>query len=254
MSEKLVPQKKRTVITTGKGKDKAIVTVGPKISSRGRVVGFGNQIDVVFVFDTTGSMNDKIEALLLTCRQFVDEAESLSLDSHFALISFGDISVIGGGDTIELVVPLTSDIEKVKYGLRNIPRNNGFGNSGESCLEAIHEAFKVSHRERAVKVMILITDEPALQHDISVERVIGELGECEYLMFVIATDEPYYKSMALKNGGIWKGISVHTDLSDILEAFKEMAKKVSEVVQEVHLLGDGSVKKYLALKAPKTSE
>ena len=253
MSEKLVSQRKRTIITTGKGKDKTVVAVGPKISTRGRgrVVGFGNQVDTVFVFDTTGSMNDKIEALLLTCRQFVDEAESLSLDPHFALISFGDISVIGGGDTIELVVPLTGDIEKVKYGLSNIPRNCGFGNSGETPLEAIHKAFKISHRERAVKVMVLITDEPALQHDISVEKVIQELGEREYLVFVVAIDEPYYKEMALKNGGIWKEIGVHTDLSDILEAFKEMAKKVSEVAQEVHLLGEGSVKRYLELKAPK---
>lgn len=251
MGEKIVSQKKRTIITTGKGKDKVVIAVKPKVSSRGRVMGFGNQVDVIFVFDTTGSMEDKIEALLLTCRQFVDEAESLSLDQHFALISFGDISVMGGGDTIELVVPLTGDIEKVKYGLSNIPQNNGFGNQGESCLEAIHEAFKVSHRERAVKVMVLITDEPALQHDISADEVIQELGEREYLVFVVAIDKPYYKEMALKNGGIWKGISAHTDLSDILEAFKEMARKVSEVAEEVHLLGDGSVKKYLALIAPK---
>lgn len=251
MDEKLVSQRKRTIITTGKGENKAVVAVGPKVSSRGRVVGFGNQVDTIFVFDTTASMNNKIKALLLTCRQFVDEAESLSLDPHFALISFGDISVIDGGDTIELVVPLTGDIEKVKHGLSNIPRNSGFGNLGETPLEAIHEAFKISHRERAVKVMILITDEPALQHDISVEKVIQELREREYLVFVVAIDEPYYKEMALKNGGIWKEIGIHTDLSDILEAFKEMAKKVSEVAQEVHLLGEGSVKKYLELKAPK---
>ena len=251
MKDRLVSRKKGTVIITGQGKDKSVITAKPKVSSRGRVMSLGNKIDVIFVFDTTGSMNDKIEALLLTCKQFVDEAKSLNLDPHFALISFGDISVMDGGDTIELVVPLTGDIEKVKYGLSNIPRNCGFGNWGESPLEAIHEAFKVSHREKAVKVMILITDEPALQHDISVEGVIGELREREYLMFVIAIDEPYYKSMALKNGGIWKGISAYMDLSDILEAFKEMAKKVSEVAEEVYLLGGGSVKEYLALKAPK---
>ena len=251
MNKNLVPQGKRTIITTGKGKNKTEIIVKPKISSQGKVVGLGNEVDVVFVFDTTGSMDDKIEALLLTCKQFVDEAEDLSLDPYFALISFGDISVQGGGDRIETVTPLTSDIEKVKHGLSNIPRNNGFGNSGESSLEAIQEAFKISYREGAVKVIVLVTDEPALQHDISVERVIQELGEREFLVFVIAIDEPYYKDMALKNGGIWKEISAHTNLSEILEAFREMARKVSEVAQEVHLLGDGSVKTYLALKAPK---
>ena len=252
MNDKLVRRKGTTVVTTGRGDKKKVITTGPQVASQSaRFAGYGNKVDVVFVFDTTGSMEDKIEALLLTCRQFVDEAESLALDPHFVIISFGDISVQGGGDKIETVVSLTDDIKKVKSGLSNIPRNDGFGNWGESCLEAIHEAFKVSHRERAVKVMVLITDEPALQHEFSVEEIIGELGEREYLVFVVATDEPYYKEMALKNGGVWKGISANTDLSDILEAFREMARKVSEVAQEVHLLGDGSVKKYLALIAPK---
>ena len=237
MNNQIVPEKKKTVITTGKGKDRTMITVKPQISSRGKVLGFGNMIDAVFVFDTTGSMGDKIEALLQTCKQFVIEAKSLNLDSHFALVSFGDISIQGGGDTIDLVVPLTDDIEKIKYGLTNIPQNSGFGNEGESCLEAIHEAFKISHREKAVKVMIIITDEPALQHNISVEKVIQELKEHEYLVFVIAPGLPYYKEMAIKNGGIWKEIDSQTDLSDILELFKEMARKIYEVAQEVHLMG-----------------
>lgn len=248
MSDKIVRHKGTTVVTVGSGDKKKVVTTGPQVASQSaRFAGYGNKVDVVFVFDTTGSMDDKIEALLLTCRQFVDEAKSLDLDPNFALISFGDISVMGGGDKIEMVVPLTDDIEKVKYGLSNIPRNNGFGNWGESCLEAIREAFKVAHRERAVKVLVLITDEPAHERDVTVGQVIGELREREYLVFVVAIDEPYYREMALKNGGIWKEIGQHTNLSEILEAFKEMAKKVSEVAQEVHLLGDGSVKKYLAL-------
>lgn len=251
MNNKLVPEGKKTIITTGEGENKVVISTKPKISSEGRIVTHGNQVDVVFVFDTTGSMDDKIEALLNTCSQFVDEAKSLDLDPYFTLISFGDISVIGGGDRIELVVPLTDNIEKIKYGLSNIPRNHGFGNEGESCLEAIHEAFKISHRKGAVKVMIVITDEPALQHDITAKKVIQKLQEREYLVFVVAIDTPYYKSMALKNGGIWKEIGVDTDLSEILEAFKEIAKKVSEIAQEVHLLGDGSVKRYLALTPPK---
>ena len=55
----------KTVITTRKGKNKSIVITKPQISSRSKVVAYGNQVDVVFVIDATGSMDDKIQALLL---------------------------------------------------------------------------------------------------------------------------------------------------------------------------------------------
>jgi hypothetical protein len=250
MSDKLATRKNKTLIVTGKGKDKQVLAPQLKISSRGKIQGFGNKVDIVFVFDTTGSMDNKIEALLLTCKEFVDEAKSFDLDAHFALVSFGDISIAGGGDTIDLVVPLTGNIEKIKKGLTNIPRNNGFGNEGESCLEAILKAFRIRHRKNAVKVMVIITDEPALQHEISTDMVIKQMRKNEYLVFVVAIDMPYYKEMALKNGGTWKQIGMNTNLGDILKVFKEMAKKVSSIAQEVHLLGKGSVSKYLALKDP----
>lgn len=243
---------KGTVISTGKGKDRTIVVTGkPQVSSRGKVVGYESKVDVVFVFDTTGSMDNKIEGLKRTCKFFVDEAKSLDLDMQFALISFGDIKVEGGGDTIEVVVSPTDNIDEIKYGLTYIPRNHGFGNDGESSMEAIREALELKYRAEAVKVLILITDEPAHQHNITADEMTKRLSEREFLAFTITPPFPYYQEMALKNGGIWKEVGLETDLSEILEAFKEIARKVSEVAEEVHLLADGSVKRYLQLKPPK---
>jgi Mg-chelatase subunit ChlD len=250
MSNKLAPTGRTTIVTTGKGKKQSIVAGKPLVSSStGKVEGSG-QVDVVFVFDTTGSMNNKINALIQTCAQFVEEPSKMKLDPQFALISFGDILVEGGGDRIELVVPLTPEIAKITYGLNHIPRNNGFGNVGESSMEAMQEVFKLPYRPKAVKVAILITDEPAHQHQFKATQVTAKLKEREFLVFVIATDEPYYQEMARKNGGIWKEISANTDLSEILAIFKEIAKKVSLVVQNVYLIGKGSVKEYLKLKPP----
>ena len=92
------------VIATGQGEPQ----FGKPIASS------TSEVDIDFVFDTTGSMDDKIQALLATCRQFVDEARKLGLDPYFSLTSFGDLSVEGGGDRIELVVPLTGNIEGIK--------------------------------------------------------------------------------------------------------------------------------------------
>jgi len=241
---------RQTMVTTGKGKEQTIIAGKPQVTSQTGKVEGGNQVDVVFVFDTTGSMDDKISALIQTCTQFVEEASGLHLDAQFALISFGDISVRFGGDKIELVVPLTPDIAQIKHGLTYIPRNNGFGNVGESSLEAIQEVFGLPYRPKAVKVVILITDEPALQHQYKAKEVTARLTEREFLVFVIATDEPYYHEMAQKNGGIWKQIGASTDLSEILAIFKEIARKVSRVAKDVHLLGGGSVRKYLKMLPP----
>ena len=101
-----------------------------------------------------------------------------------------------------------------------------------------------------MKVIILITDEPALQYRLTAAQMTKELKKREYLVFVIATAHEYYKHMARENGGIWKEISASTNLSDILEIFRQMAKKVSQVAKDVHKLGGGSVAKYLQLKPP----
>jgi Mg-chelatase subunit ChlD len=254
MDDKLAKRTAGTVVTLGKGVEQKTLMGKPAVSSdTGKVVG-ANQVDVVFVFDTTGSMDDKINGLLQTCAEFVDEASKMKLEPQFALISFGDISVPLGGDRIELVVPLTDDIEKIKHGLKYIPRNSGFGNLGESVLEAIDEAFKIQYRPKAVKVMVVITDEPALQWATKVDKTIATLGEREFLVFVIAIDEPYYKEMAVKNGGVWKDVTSTRDFSEILDLFRELAKKVSQIVKAVHQIARGSVKEYLKLAPPPSSK
>ncbi len=209
-----------------------------------------NLVDLVFTIDTTGSMSDKIDALLRTVSQFVKEAESFDLDMQFALISFGDISIQGGGDRIDVVVPLTKDVGRMQTGLAEIPRNNGFGNEGETPLEAVAEALQLKYREHAVKVLVLITDEPALEYRYRRNEMIKTLKTKEFLVFVLAIDTPYYRAMAKENGGVWKQISASTDLSELLNMFRDLAKKVSQVAKAVHQIGGGSVSKYLQLKPP----
>jgi len=212
--------------------------------------GKSNLVDLVFTIDTTGSMNDKIDALLHTVSQFVKEAESFDLDMQFALISFGDISVQGGGDRIDVVVPLTNNIGRMQAGLAQIPRNNGFGNEGETPLEAIAEALNLSYRKRAVKVLVLITDEPAVEYHYRRNEMIKTLKTKEFLVFVLAIDTPYYRAMAKENGGVWKEISASSNLSELLTMFRNLAKKVSQVAKAVYQVGGGSVSKYLLLKPP----
>jgi Mg-chelatase subunit ChlD len=207
----------------------------------------GRGVDLVFVIDTTGSMSDKIESLLATCSRFADDFNALHLNHRIAIVSFGDLRV--EGDKIQNTA-FTANVEVTKKSLQNIPRNSGGGNEGESSLEALDRALSLPFRPDAVKAIVLITDEPADQHHLRADDMINRLAEREMLVFVASTPHKYFQRMALRNGGKWYKISAHTRFNDLLDLFKDLARKVSQVVFDVYQVGDGSVANYLRLKPP----
>jgi len=238
------------VISIGTGDKKQLVRDSAlTVKVQGQAVSVGRQrgVDLVFVIDTTGSMSDKIEGLLESCERFVGEFAELGLDHRMAVVAFGDLTV--PEDRIS-VVKFTDRIETIKSALRKIPRYSGGGNEGESSLEAIQHALSLPFRPSVVKALVLITDEPALQHRLSAEKIIRQLTDGEYLTFVVSPPEPYYKAMATKTGGLWYVISASVDFDSLLDMFRSLASKLSTVVSDVYKLADGSVKNYLQLKAP----
>jgi hypothetical protein len=233
------------------GSDQKQIPAGPddaldvRRESSGATAGRG--VDLVFVIDTTGSMSDKIESLLTTCARFVDDFNALRLNHRIAIVSFGDLRV--RGDRIQNTA-FTSKVESTQKSLRNIPRNSGGGNEGESSLEALERALSLPFRPDAVQVIVLITDEPADQQHILAEDMIGRLVERGCLVFVASPPQGYYKKMAAFNGGKWYKVSAHTNFNDLLNLFKDLARKVSQTVFDVYQIGDGSVVDYLKLKSP----
>lgn len=205
------------------------------------------KVDLVYVIDTTGSMNNKIKGLLATCERFVEEFAELELDHRVAVVAFGDLKV--PGDKI-VGTSFTSKVEVTKKSLRKIPRYSGGGNEGESSLEALDKALAMPFRSHVVRVIILITDEPAHQHKIRGSEMADRLAQEEVLTFVISPPLSYFKEMARRTAGKWYQVSATTDFTDMLELFKEVAEKVSHVVSDVYELGDGSVADYLRLKRP----
>ncbi len=80
--------------------------------------------------------------------------------------------------------------------------------------------------------------------------MVGRLTEREMLVFVASPPYKYFQRMALRNGGKWYRISAHTRFNDLLDLFRDLARKVSQVVFDVYQVGDGSVANYLRLKPP----
>jgi uncharacterized protein YegL len=199
--------------------------------------------DIVFVIDTTGSMNDKIDGLLKSCQKFVDELGKRRIDWRVAVISFGDLTI--PGDKIQ-ATEFSNSIDTVKNSLQNIPRNSGGANTGESSFEALLKAAGLdNYRHAVIKVFILITDEPALQsNQVDAKSITVALKSKGALTFVIAHPEDYYKSIAQATGGTWFQISSDTDFLSVLDI---LSQRVSQVVSDVQRLAAGNVQKYLEL-------
>ena len=205
--------------------------------------------DLVFVIDTTGSMNDKIDGLIESCETFVDRLATRHIDWAAAVIGFGDLTV--EGDRI-VATPFSSNTERVKALLRGLPRYSGGGNEGESSLEALQAALRQpGYRPDAIKVVVLITDEPALQRNLRPSTLTGALREAEAMTFVLSPNIKYFRSIAADTGGEWWNVESGGDFSKILSAFDKMATKVASTVAAVHELTGGNVKEYLGLPPAK---
>lgn len=208
--------------------------------------------DLVFVIDTTGSMNDKIDALIETCQSFVDKLATRRIDWVAAVVGFGDLTV--EGDRI-VATPFSSSAERVKALLRGLPRYSGGGNEGESSLEALQAAMDLpGYRTDAMKVVVLITDEPALQKKIRPSAMTGRLREAGVIAFVLSPKINYFRSMAADTGGEWWNVDSGGDFSRILALFDKIATRVAATLESVHKLTGGDVKAYLGLPASTRAE
>ena len=218
----------------------------PTVMFRGKVLDAvgAKAVDLVFAIDTTGSMSDKIEGVLTTCAAFLDNFVALGLDYRVGIIAFGDLTV--AGDRI-VATPFMTNLGVMQKTLRKIPRYGGGGNAGESSLEAVHAAIGMQYRATAVKVLILITDEPALLYTHSPMTTTLLLKQREILTYVISPAIDYFKEMAKATGGSWMQITTAADFSALLSMLRQLAKDVSVVVNDVHRLSRGSVQSYLQL-------
>lgn len=200
--------------------------------------------DICIVFDTTGSMSDKINGLIECMAGFVDQLGKLSLDWRISVLPFGDLTV--PGDRVELQWPFVKTVEQAKRQLRQMPRFSGGANDGESSIEATLGAIGKPWRQGAVRLAILLTDEPALGAHRS-QRVLASLRSAEIIMFVASPNLPYYKSWAAGTGGKWFEIGQSMDTRALLDLLRGLVRDVATVAAEVHAIAGGNYKKYLEI-------
>ncbi|PTL75849.1 tetratricopeptide repeat protein [Vitiosangium sp. GDMCC 1.1324] len=145
-------------------------------------------VDVVFVFDETGSMGEELAGLVERSRQFADILGNSGFDFRLALVSYSD--------RVERVSGYTSDVEAFKRQLSKLQAHGG-DDEPENQLDALIEASKLPHRPGAKKVFLLITDASFHSNDSVSSRtakgVVEVLQSKGVQLHVVGPDlEPYH--------------------------------------------------------------
>jgi hypothetical protein len=167
-------------------------------------------IDIVFLFDQTGSMGDEINAVKNNSLLFADILEESEIDYRLAIITFSD--------RIEKKFGFTSDIEKFKKQVASIKIVGG-GDYPENDLEALKQASELKLRKNARTAFILITDAPYHEKDQVTELVmkplVKRLALRDIQVYPIAIQLPEYLWIAKETNGAY--FNILDDFSSIIE-------------------------------------
>jgi hypothetical protein len=210
------------------------------------------QVDVCFVFDTTGSMSSKLDGLVNCMSEFVGELAQLQLDWRVTAVPFGDLLI---GERIVDDLPFVSTRDAAQQLLQHMERFSGGGNGGESSLEAVQAALRKDYRDDAIKVLVVLTDEPP--HEVgglTVGRVGQMIRQGEFICFVAAPHPRVqgprvegFKQWAHANGGRWYPIRQTMPTDKILEFLRSLVQEIPRIVHKA--LEAGSVRRYLELES-----
>ncbi len=154
-------------------------------------------LDMVLVFDVTGSMSVQIDAAKAAALEFAAGLRLRNRDARFGVVTFGD--------TVQRVfAPLTPDIETLRGWLGSMTSGGG-DDTPENPLDAMAVAVGLKFRPNAQVALILITDAPAHVADRvttrTFEQLTSQLSSRSITLFAVGPNWPPYREMTAKLGG-----------------------------------------------------
>ena len=125
-------------------------------------------LDVVFVFDSTGSMGGSIRATKDGIAQMLDVLRALVPDARFGLVTYRDKG--SGEDYLVRTLPLGRDFYAAVNWMQTIEADGG-GDTPEAVFAGLRAAFGLDYRRGAKRVVVVAGDAPPHQKDM---RALGE--------------------------------------------------------------------------------
>jgi hypothetical protein len=148
------------------------------------------KVDIVFLLDTSGSMEDNIHAVGNHLSDMADMFVQKELDFTLGVVKFRYVKF--------LVFPQTKDISRYQRLLRNV-RCGGDERAYDAIVKAI---AMVQFRPGAQRRFIVVTDEK-MKGSYSILEVIKRSREAQITLDVIGIDDMMDKYLARQTGGIW---------------------------------------------------
>ena len=157
--------------------------------------------DVAFFIDTTGSMDDDINAAISFASKQADRI--VALEGRVALVQYRDSE---DDPPVEVVTPFTSDITEFQTGLSTLSAEGG-GDDPEGLLHALMVGFdELDWEYGATKAAVIVTDADFHEPDLTggetlpqVERRSLEIDPVN--VFPVVTDVGRYDDLAARTSG-----------------------------------------------------
>ncbi len=234
-------------------------------SSVNRVIGTGGGgLDLCFLVDTTGSMNDDIDNAKANMIHILASLAEKTDDYRVALVDyrdFADRSNDSGDYPAMIQLNFTNNDEDIINAINSLTLGNG-GDTPETVYSGFAEALKLNWRATSSKVIIVLGDAPPLDPepvtgytyesivkalynadikidvDSSDDITIGDAAESLIKIYGIGTEATYdaaefFDKISSATGGTYKGVEDAESVSDaIVDSIEEIEL---EPVQSVKL-------------------
>lgn len=140
-------------------------------------------VDIVFLLDTTASMEPFIEGLRQKCIDFAALVRREGYDCHLGLIGFGDVEI---REPMQVLDP-TGDVQLFQTRVATLKRTNG-GDQAESGVEALRRALQLQFRSGASVCFVHITDADC-HHEQQIIPLSKELRERSIATYVVSSKQ-----------------------------------------------------------------
>lgn len=128
-------------------------------------------LDIVFIFDTTGSMYPYLEQVRYELTRLASEVRKAVPNVRMGVIAFGDYCD-ANLTYVTKVLDLTPDFDRVRTFVAQVEQTSG-GDTPEAVEEALFEANQLSWRIGSSRAVVLVGDAPP-------HGVIDVASNCEY--------------------------------------------------------------------------
>ena len=187
-----------------------------------------SNVNVVFIIDTTGSMETYINGVKDRAITFAKILKEKDIQFKLGLIGFGDLNE--GEKTI--VHGFTNDIDKFKNQVKGLPAYYG-GDIPEHSLDALETAISlIKTSEDGTNIFILITDAHShlpTKNGNTQDDIASILQEKNITTYVVSREDKeshHCYDVLVKNNG--KYYSMNQEFYDILD---NIAKSITELVR-----------------------